>query len=50
MRREPSDGPGASPPPTRRAIVLGAVLVFFRFPRKEEEQRMFAAYHAMDLA
>ncbi|MFF0379254.1 MFS transporter [Actinoplanes missouriensis] len=30
------------------AIVAGATLVFFLFPRKEEEQRLLADYHAED--
>ena len=30
------------------AIVLGAVLVFFRFPKREDEQRLLAEYHAQD--
>ena len=30
------------------AILLGAVLVFFLFPRKREEQELLAAYHAED--
>jgi MFS transporter, DHA2 family, multidrug resistance protein len=30
------------------AILLGAVLVFFRFPRREDEQRLLAQYHAED--
>jgi MFS transporter, DHA2 family, multidrug resistance protein len=32
------------------AIVLGAALVFFLFPAKEEEQRLLAEYHAQDSA
>jgi MFS transporter, DHA2 family, multidrug resistance protein len=31
------------------AIILGAVLVFFMFPRKDDEQRLLAAYHAEDV-
>ena len=31
------------------AIILGAVLVFFMFPKKDDEQRLLAAYHAEDL-
>jgi MFS family permease len=30
------------------AILLGAALVFLRFPRREEEQRLLAQYHAED--
>ena len=30
------------------AIVLGAILVFFLFPRKQEEERLLARYHAED--
>jgi EmrB/QacA subfamily drug resistance transporter len=30
------------------AIVLGAVLVYFMFPKHEEERRLLAAYHAED--
>jgi MFS transporter, DHA2 family, multidrug resistance protein len=30
------------------AIVLGAALVYFRFPRKDDEQRLLAEYHAVD--
>jgi DHA2 family multidrug resistance protein-like MFS transporter len=32
------------------AILVGFVLVFFRFPRKEEEDRLLAAYHVEDTA
>ena len=32
------------------AVLLGALLVFFMFPRKDEEQRLLAAYHAEDVA
>jgi EmrB/QacA subfamily drug resistance transporter len=32
------------------AILLGATLVFFLFPRKDEEERLLAAYHAEDTA
>src|SRR3954454_8585188 len=32
------------------AVLLGAVLVFLAFPRKEEEQRQLAAYEAEDAA
>ena len=31
------------------AITLGAVLVFFMFPKKGDEQRLLAAYHAEDV-
>ena len=30
------------------AILLGATLVFFMFPKKEEEEQLRAAYHAED--
>jgi protein-S-isoprenylcysteine O-methyltransferase Ste14 len=30
------------------AILLGAAIVFFGFPRREEEERLLAAYHAED--
>ena len=30
------------------AVLLGAVLVFFCFPRKEREEELLAAYHAAD--
>ena len=30
------------------AVLLGAALVFFRFPRKADEDRLLAAYHAED--
>ena len=30
------------------AVVLGGVLVFFMFPRKDDEQRLLAEYHAED--
>jgi DHA2 family multidrug resistance protein-like MFS transporter len=32
------------------AVLLGAVLVFTMFPRKEAEQRLLAEYHAQDVA
>jgi hypothetical protein len=32
------------------AILLGAALVFFMFPRKDEEKRLLAAYHTQDTA
>jgi DHA2 family multidrug resistance protein-like MFS transporter len=31
------------------AIILGAVLVFFMFPKKDDEQRLLVAYHADDV-
>jgi MFS transporter, DHA2 family, multidrug resistance protein len=31
------------------AIILGAVLVLFMFPKKDDEQRLLAAYHAEDV-
>ena len=30
------------------AVVLGAVLVFFMFPKHDEEERLLAEYHAVD--
>jgi MFS transporter, DHA2 family, multidrug resistance protein len=30
------------------AVLLGATLVFFKFPRKEEEKRLLAGYQALD--
>jgi hypothetical protein len=30
------------------AVALGGVLVFFMFPRKDDEQRLLAEYHAED--
>ncbi len=32
------------------AILLGAALVFFRFPRQADEERLLAEYHAQDAA
>jgi len=32
------------------AILLGAVLVFFMFPKKDEEERLLAEYHSEDTA
>jgi hypothetical protein len=32
------------------SILLGAVLVFFMFPRHEDEKRLLASYHAEDTA
>jgi MFS transporter, DHA2 family, multidrug resistance protein len=31
------------------AVLLGATLVFFLFPRREEERRLLTAYHAQDV-
>ena len=31
-------------------MLLGAVLVFFAFPRKAEEERLLAEYEATDVA
>ena len=30
------------------AIVLGAAVVFFRFPKKQREEKLLAEYHAED--
>jgi hypothetical protein len=30
------------------AVLLGAILVFFAFPRRDEEERLLAEYHALD--
>ena len=30
------------------AVLLGAVLVYFKFPKLAEERRLLAAYHAED--
>jgi MFS transporter, DHA2 family, multidrug resistance protein len=30
------------------AVLLGATLVFFMFPKKDEEERLLASYHALD--
>jgi MFS transporter, DHA2 family, multidrug resistance protein len=30
------------------AVLLGAALVFFLFPKKDEEERLLARYHAED--
>lgn len=30
------------------AVLLGATLVFFKFPRKDEEQRLLAEYREQD--
>jgi MFS transporter, DHA2 family, multidrug resistance protein len=32
------------------AILLGATLVFFRFPKREREEQLLAQYHAQDTA
>jgi hypothetical protein len=32
------------------AVLIGAVLVFFLFPRKQEEEELLARYHAEDIA
>jgi hypothetical protein len=32
------------------AILIGAAIVFFRFPKHEEEERLLAEYHAEDTA
>lgn len=32
------------------AVLIGAALVFFMFPKHEEEQKMLADYHAQDMA
>jgi hypothetical protein len=32
------------------AILLGATLVFLRFPKQDEEERLLARYHAEDTA
>jgi hypothetical protein len=29
-------------------VLLGATLVFLKFPRREEERQLLAAYHAED--
>jgi hypothetical protein len=31
------------------AVVLGALLVFFCFPKRDEEERLLAAYHERDV-
>ena len=30
------------------AILIGAAIVFFLFPKRDEEQRLLASYHAED--
>jgi MFS transporter, DHA2 family, multidrug resistance protein len=32
------------------AVVLGAAIVFFLFPKKDEEEHLLAEYHAQDTA
>jgi hypothetical protein len=32
------------------AVLIGAALVFLMFPKREEEQKMLADYHAQDMA
>ena len=32
------------------AVLLGAALVFFMFPKKEQEEQLLAEYHAEDVA
>jgi len=32
------------------AVVLGAAIVFFLFPKRDEEERLLAQYHAQDTA
>ena len=32
------------------AVLIGATIVFFFFPRKDDEQRLLAEYHAQDTA
>lgn len=32
------------------AILLGATLIFFRYPKKDDERRLLADYHAEDLS
>jgi hypothetical protein len=32
------------------AVVLGGVLVFLKFPRRDDERRLLAGYHAQDSA
>ena len=32
------------------AVLLGAALVAFRFPKREEEEALLAAYHQADVA
>ena len=32
------------------AVLLGAALVFFKFPKRDDEQRLLAAYHQEDTA
>ena len=30
------------------AVLLGAALVWFKFPKRDDEQRLLATYHAQD--
>jgi DHA2 family multidrug resistance protein-like MFS transporter len=32
------------------AVLVGAALVFLRFPKRDEERRLLAEYHATDMA
>ena len=32
------------------AVLIGAALVFFFYPRRDEERKVLAAYHAADMA
>ena len=32
------------------AVLIGAALVFFMFPKKDEERRLLGEYHAQDMA
>ena len=32
------------------AVLIGAALVFFMFPKKDEERRLLREYHAQDMA
>ena len=48
-RRSSTATTGRTPPASSRSL-LGAVLVFFMFPKHDEERRLLAAYHAQDTA